>query len=395
MTETVTTTEAGSVQTLISAIVMATTPQAPSTISSTGDSGVIPKVTANPAAEIAKTKASGTSGGGLGTPTIVGIIIGAIIILLIVLIAAFIIIRRLNKAIITVEAHSRSSSSNPRSRPSGQRPPPEVDAMSVDPLMMAPSVSSQSIRNPSQPSAIHSSHHEVEASTPPYFHSPFSPRSPPFNNYGGYAAVATSDSSGSGYRNPSLDSTPGLHQSPVGYFDIPPRPDLRDQNLRFGHGPGPRPNKHERQWSESSDQSLVSLTSSSVQELDAGQDGDRRSSLQRALQGMGLGRIASRRKSSTPSSRPRARSDPPIVLTGGPTGRPEWAANPNALGHIAEAGESRLDLQEIPSSGMATSGPREMAMVEQQAFIRRTQQDPRYQGNGGQGMELLRDVDLR
>jgi hypothetical protein len=72
------------------------------------------------------------------------------------------------------------------------------------------------------------------------------------------------------------------------------------------------PSQHGRNWSNISDQSAVSQDNQSlppapIAELDAGRDGDRRSSLQRALQGFGMGRIMS-----------KSRGDP-IVLTGGST----------------------------------------------------------------------------
>jgi hypothetical protein len=227
--------------------------------------------------------------------------------------------------------------------------------MSIDPLIMAPSEVSRSIRHGSYPSqpppSLHSSHHEVEAPSPPFFNSPWSPRSPLFNNYGsGYAPVAASDSSPStGYSNRSLESTPAHHPSPIGYFDIPPRqPDLRDQNLRFGHATARRPGKHERQWSESSQTSGISQlsqTSSQIAELDAGRDGG--SSFQKVLQGFGMGRLLSRRKSLTPTVTSSRRTSDPVMLTGGPAKHPEWSVSPVGLGNITEAGESRIEIQEV------------------------------------------------
>ena len=76
-------------------------------------------------------------------------------------------------------------------------------------------------------------------------------------------------------------------------------------------------------------------------ELDAGPDGDRRSSLQRALQGLGMRLSMSKGRNSMPTL-PR-RSSEPVTLTGGPAGRPSAAG----LGRLDEAGESRVDLQEL------------------------------------------------
>jgi hypothetical protein len=242
--------------------------------------------------------------------------------------------------------------------------------MSQDPFLMSPSEVSGSIRRGSkQSSGLHSSTHEVEAneaSSPPIFNSPFSPRSPPNTHYPrGYAPVASSESqysqSSGGYRNPSVDSTPPLqHNSNAGYFDLPLQSDHR---VSVSTVAARRPSQHGRNWSNASDQSAVSQnsqnsTSTPIAELDAGRDGDRRSSLQRALQGFGMGRIMSRRRSD------------PIVLTGGPTRQQERPVN-QGLGHIPEAGESRLHLDagvgrpqmteisllDQPSSFTAQAGP--------------------------------------
>ena len=216
--------------------------------------------------------------------------------------------------------------------------------------MMSPSEASRSVRYPSHPSLVHGSVHEVDgsSSSPPVLGSPWSPQSPPFNHHPrGYNPVPTSDSNSSpGYgRNLSVESNPPLGHNPnTGYFDIgiSPSPDLRDQNLRFGHSPPSprRPSQHQRNLSDISNQSEVSAASNSVAELDAGTDGDRRSSLQRALQGFGMGRISTRRKGSQTNPSP-------MTLSGGPTSRPpEWGPVPSpgaiGLGHNPEAGESRL-----------------------------------------------------
>jgi len=128
-------------------------------------------------------------------------------------------------------------------------------------------------------------------------------------------------------------------------------------------------------------------------ELDASPDGDRRSSIQRALQGLGMRLSMSRRKSSAPVPNVRRTSEP-VILTGGP-GRPEWAGTPAVLGHIAEAGESRLDLQELGnvtlSPGMREQLLQEAARIE---VYKRLQETPHTEATG-QETELLKDVDLK
>jgi len=409
LTDTITTSEDGHLQTLTTTIVTSAVPSAPTPLATTSLSGVIPKVggpTTAPA--IAKTKSSGDSSGGLSKDEIGGIIGGAIVLLLVLLAASFFIIRRLKQVDKAIEeaigstSGGRSRLSQPTKQTSSTL---DVDTMSIDPLIMAPSEMSESVYHsrhgsvPSQFSAVHSSHHEVEASSPPVFQTPYySPGSPPFNNYNrGYTPVAVSDTSSSGLQTGSLESTPGFTQSPAGYFDIPANrnSDFRDQNMRFGHSPSTsfwprRPSTHGRQWSQSSD---VSAASSNMIELDASPDGDQRSSIQRALQGLGMRLSMSRRKSSAPVPNVRRTSEP-VILTGGP-GRPEWAGTPAVLGHIAEAGESRLDLQEL-GNGTLSPGMREQLLQEAARIeaYKRLQETPHTEATG-QETELLKDVDLK
>ena len=393
LTETVVTTEGNSAQTLLNTVVTTVMPDAPTAGFASKQTGVLPKETAPVELEISKTKATRpSSGGGLTKSQLGGIIGGAVIFLAIILIIAFIIIKRLESMKRLVEESSRkSSTARSRQSYSVQKPSltsEEIDAMSIDPLIMNPSeVSRSSIRHPSHPSAvpsdgIHSSHHEVEASSPPVFSSPFSPRSPPYyNSETGYAPVAVSDTS-SGYHNPSIDSTPNQF-SGQGYFDISPNRDLRDQNMRFGRGVDRRPSVHQRQWSESSDQSGVSLISSTgVQELESG-EGDRRSNLAR---GIGVvGRLLSRRQSSNPVKRTHTRNTSEPVLIGGPA-RGEFVTSPvglgvfgtginGGLGHIAEASESRADIgmQEVGSGQQF----RDSMLMERQRFSRAGEGDVR------------------
>lgn len=379
LTETLTTTDANSnAQTITRIIATASTPVVPTAVV-TLQSGVIPKASSAPSA-IPKTKASGTSsGGGLTTPQLGGIIGGAVAILLVVLIVAFIIVKRLNKAI-EVAATSKASSSGQRSRRSHPRPL-NLDAMSVDPLMMTPSEVSETSRVPSVPShasVVPSSAHEADSS--PIWRSPFSPRSPPHTKYPrGYNAVASSDSvysaSNSGNRNPSLESSPPLHYNPnAGYFDIPPQGYYAHRSPTSHISPSSQrgPSQHGRNWSNASDQSAVSQSSSQMAELEAGADGDRRSGVQRVMQGMGLGRMLSRRLSRR-QSEPIRRSQQSPVLTGGPQ-RADWSPpavmGGGALGHIPEAGESRvgLDMQQVDlgTTGLSNAQLREISLLEQQ-----------------------------
>jgi len=421
MTETVITTEGNNAQTLLNTVITTVSPDAPTAGFASKQTGVLPKETAPIEAAIPKTKATSTSsGGGLTKSQLGGIIGGAVILLAIILIIAFIILKRIDNVKKFIEESSRKSSTATRSRQSHslQKPPlkrEDIDAMSIDPLIMNPSeISRSSIRHPSHPSAVHSddlhsSHHEVEASSPPVSSSPFSPRSPPYYHSGNnYAPVALSDTS-SGYRNPSVDSTPNQFSN-QGYFDITPNRDLRDQNMRFGRAVDKRPVVHKRQWSESSDQSGVSLISSTgIQELESGDD-DRRSNLARGI-GM-VGRLLSRRQSSNPVKHTHTRNMSEPVLTGRPA-RGEYIMSPvglgvsgtgvyGGLGHIAEAGESRADIgmQEVGSGQQF----RDSMLMERQRFSRAGEGDVRkLPVDGGEvpdkakrllGLGGSRDVDL-
>jgi len=180
--------------------------------------------------------------------------------------------------------------------------------------------------------------------------------------------------------------------------------------MRFGRGVERRPSAHKRQWSESSDQSVVSLISSTgIQELESG-DEDRRSNLARGI-GM-VGRLLSRKHSSNPVKNTHIRNTSEPVLTGGPT-RGEYVMSPvglgvsgtgvyGGLGHIAEAGESRADIgmQEVGSGQQF----RDSMLMERQRFSRAGEGDVRkLPVDGGDvpdkakkllGLNELKDVDL-
>lgn len=79
----------------------------------------------------------------------------------------------------------------------------------------------------------------------------------------------------------------------------------------------------------------MSAGSGNLVELNAGGDGDRRSNLQRALHGLGMGRIISRRRSD------------PVGATGGTGNRPpEWTTGDETAGGSGGGG-----LQHIPEMG--------------------------------------------
>jgi hypothetical protein len=386
-TETMTTTDAENLpHTATSTITTASTPTVPTNI--VNYTGLIAKVTPTATAIPKTSPPSTSSSGGLTKVQLGGIIGGAVTLLAVLILATLFIILRLNKVVkATTASRSRTRTSSSGTRASRHPRPSasDLDAMSIDPFLMSPSeAGSRSIRYPSHPSLAHSSAHEVDgsSSSPPVFSSPFSPNSPPFNHYPrGYNPVPTSDSnSSSGYgRNPSVESTPPLSHNPnAGYFDI--SPDLRDQNLRFGHSPPPRrPSQHQRNYSDVSNQSDVSTSSSRLAELDAGTDGDRISSLQRALQGFGMSRISIRRKSSQTNPSP-------MTLVGGILGRhPEWGPGPNpgavGLGHIPEAGESRVALGDTEMGEISLTEPLQSSGIENRGEQKMI----------GRGVDVLKD----
>ncbi|KAK0128355.1 hypothetical protein ONS95_000327 [Cadophora gregata] len=279
-------------------------------------------------------------------------------------------------------SNTHTSSSGYRSRISipGHQ---DIDAMSVDPLMMTVSEASGSIRRPyhsRNPSSTTYAHElEVDANTsrsPPSFTSPFSPRSPPYTHYQkGYNPISSSESqyssSSGGFRNPSVESTPPMHHNPnAGYFDLPLQTQIQTEHRNSQTSQispqtqtGRRPSQHGRNWSDASDISQISQASSAaLAELDAGRDGDRRSSFTRALEGLGMGRMVSRRRSE------------PVPLAGGPVRGPEWTPSPReapwqGLFHIPEAGESAVRLEGVREvvalgGGMSNAQFREISLLE-------------------------------
>jgi hypothetical protein len=297
--ETFTTTDGGLTETTTSTILNEITPTIPvaaTSVPSSGADNVVPKVT-SVASAIAKTAA--TSTGGLTKPQLDGIIAGAVILLVVILALAFIIVFRLNKVKKAVESNSksyRSYHSGTLSGRSKKKPPKapttlDMETLSVDPFMMTPSEADKSVRHPSQPNPIHSIAHEVDASPALTSHPfiPNAPLSPPHHSYArGYAPVATSEPPSPPYQNRPGDSPTRHGRTPS---DAAPVPDLRDQNLRFGHldplSPPPaskRQSLHERQWSGGSNTSKFSQGSSTMSELDGSGSGE--SSMIRAIHGL-------------------------------------------------------------------------------------------------------------
>jgi hypothetical protein len=196
-----------------------------------------------------------------------------------------------------------------------------------------------------RPSAVYSSRSDLEPGGSPPIPAPYvSPQA----YIGGYQQVPMSDphysDSSSHHRSQSAES-PGRSRSPRsgnsnGYFDIDPA--LRDQNLRHGHTPSrPSVQSHGRQWSDASDVSQQS-GGSDIIELDAGPDGDRRSSLQRAMQGVGFSRISGHRVSV--DGRRRSSS-------GGGIHRRDVGAAPGMSQRLENVQEAELDVREKSAAG--------------------------------------------
>ncbi|KAF7558460.1 hypothetical protein G7046_g5700 [Stylonectria norvegica] len=144
---TITTTQDGSRTTYTTTAATVKTPDAPTSLPSVdaGDGGdqailkyfpsAVPKVTPTSSAS----SDSNGHGGGLSKGALAGIIAGAVAFLIIVLVTAFIIIRHLNKIVAAVSNSKESDSSRARPQMKEFKPTDsEVDALSVDPLIVSP-----------------------------------------------------------------------------------------------------------------------------------------------------------------------------------------------------------------------------------------------------------------
>lgn len=314
--------------------------------------GIVPKISAA-ADSIPKTSATAHVPSSLSSQQLGGIIGGAVALLVVLLVAAFLIIRRLNKAIELSETKSRRRASELASameavsrKRSMSR---DIDAASIDPLVLSPSGSTEMGGTPRWSS--HTSPYEAEGS--PVFRSPFSPQdvTPQFQKRG-YNRLAEIDSNPEWDRHTSVDSVATIHQTnrrgSESYFDIPVHDRRRSSQNTYipGHG---------RQWSNASE----------VSELEAGVDGNRRTSMPRSLHSLGrsLGRRRTNSgevallsethdgKRTTEIERDRTKPDwtPPVgfaVISSGANngsgGRRESLGH--TLGFIDEAGESRVRL---------------------------------------------------
>lgn len=317
LTLTITTTISNSIiETITTVIQTAYTETESRTGAAAAASPTVAKFTPS-ATAIAKLAASEPPSNGLTQAQLGGIIGAAVVVVIAVCLATVLILRRLNAVAREAKAaalkNSRSSSSRPR--PHGPTPSggsggyAGIENVSFDPLL----ITSDSSTNPShstvglpRPSAVYSTRNDFEPGVSPPIPAPYGSL---HGWSGGYQQVPMSEphhSDASGHRRRQSDDSPGRSLSPTGavvggYFDIDPA--LRDQNLRYGQSPTrPSVQAHGRQWSDASDVSQQSQQSqqsgsSGVAELDAGPDGDRRSSLQRAMQGVGFTRLGGARRS--------------------------------------------------------------------------------------------------
>lgn len=179
----------------------------------------------------------GGGGGGLSKGQLAGIVTGAVAFLILVIVVAFIIIRHLNKVVAAVGTPNKSASS--RARPGMKQykhTDSEVDALSVDPLML----------NPRSAHRRQGSAADVASSTD----------ETPSSFAGGYHPVSTANS-----RHTSWDGAGNIGS----YFDGIPARNARFSVQSSGAGSTP-PNRsspdpqggaytHVRHWSNASDES--------------------------------------------------------------------------------------------------------------------------------------------
>ncbi|KAK4146425.1 uncharacterized protein C8A04DRAFT_9748 [Dichotomopilus funicola] len=244
--QTITTTSGKETVTTTRTTVTVSTPTIPTDYRETGAAAmfILTSVPKEPAATPSSSSepSSGLSGGAIG-----GIIGGVVVLLIVVVVAAFLIIRRLKQVETIVENSKRGSSSGKKTRSQnqaqmehyGRHLHSDMDDMSVDPLMVQPSVTSTEAT--SQRSHGHGRNHShgydstargrggsLGYTPSPNLYSPAEAdaETPSAAAAATAAASANSDSHHSRSRHASPDpyhSPPvGGHGGAAGYFDIPP-----------------------------------------------------------------------------------------------------------------------------------------------------------------------------
>jgi hypothetical protein len=134
--------------------VVVTTPTPPKGYQDITNGGAAAKFIPDSVPKVAATVPSNVGGGGLSGGAIGGIIGGVVILLVVVVAAAFLIIRRLKKVENIIESKKGSSNGKKSRTPSkaqmehyGRQLHSDMDDMSVDPLMMAPSTTTHGGHN--------------------------------------------------------------------------------------------------------------------------------------------------------------------------------------------------------------------------------------------------------
>jgi hypothetical protein len=264
----------------------------------------------------------------------------------------FLILRRLNKAIKAVELSDSTIYSsgvrNRRSLPSE----PDLDAMSVDPLMMSPSEASGRIRTPYSRAGRQHSIDGIPSNSDeglPRFRNAFPPQSQPQLYHPiRYTPVSGSESehpsSSSRHRGLSLESSSRLNHNPnAGYFDLPPQSGRRASQNYVAER---QSSQHRGILSSGGDQNLVVASCSAATEPDAQTHIDKRSNIRKALRALGRGPLDLIRKKQQKDS---------VVLSGdrGRPGRPANSKN-HGLAYIPEAAESRVHI-DLPTSTEQTA----------------------------------------
>jgi hypothetical protein len=244
----ITTTQDGDEVTITTTEVTVSTPETPTSLPSGDEAGAeIIKYYPSVVDKVAQSSVpdDNKDNGGLSTGALVGIVIGAVAFLVLVAVGAFIIIRHLNKVVAVVsdsKGQSDSSNSRSRSRPMRQYKPTDsdIDAFSVDPLMMSPS-RANTRTNLAALDRLH-------GPASPDLHDGSTTDQTPSSFIGMYQPVSTS-----GSRHTSFDT---------GYFDPLTSKPIRESQQTTStttwrvsgesHPPG---YTHARQWSNASDAS--------------------------------------------------------------------------------------------------------------------------------------------